>query len=151
MVYIGRTGMGRGVIEQPEFVLSFGGVHLGYPGGAHARSSIFMRLLIARQRNANNAMRVLLGRPACDHSSAADAAFADGASASQVNVDEELANVMDSGIAAPVGLSDVPHVSEMSPTHLDCTDAVTFTSVSPDLDVASETDEDNTLHQCRVY
>ena len=70
---------------------------------------------------------------------------------SQVNLEEEeVANVMDSGIATPVDSPDVPHVSEMSSTHWDCTDAVTFTSAAPDVDVASETDEENTLicHQC---
>jgi hypothetical protein len=134
--------MVRGVTEQTEFVLSRGGVHLGVLGGARARSSKFMRPLTERQRNAKDAMRVLIGRPACDHSSAAYAAFAGVASAAQVNVEEESANVMDNGIVTPV--------AELSPTHWDCTDAVTFTSVAPDLDVASETDEENTLicHQC---
>ena len=49
---------------------------------------------------------------------------------------------MDSGIVTPV--------AELSPTHWDCTDAVPFTSVAPYLDVAFETDEENTLicHQC---
>ena len=84
LVDIGRTGMVRGVTEQTEFVLSLGGVHLGVLGGERARSSKFMRPLTARQRNANDAMRVLLGRPACDHSSAADTAVAGHVSAAQV-------------------------------------------------------------------
>ena len=37
-----------------------------------------------------------------------------------------------------------PQVSEMSSTHWDCTDAATFTSAAPYVDVASEWDEENT-------
>ena len=86
MVDIGRTGMVRGVTEHTEFVLSLGGVHLEDLGGARARSSRFMRPLTERQWNTTDVMRLLLGRPACAHSSAADTAFADGASAARVNL-----------------------------------------------------------------
>ena len=90
-------------------------------------------------------MRLLLGRPAYDHSSAADTAFDNGASAAQVNLEDELENVIDSGLVPPV---DVPEVVEFNPTNW--ADSINFTSAAPDLDVASETDEENTLicHQC---
>ena len=66
LVDIGRTSMVRDVTEQTEFVLSLSGVHLGDLGGIRARSSTFMRPLTERQRNARDAMRLLLGRPAYD-------------------------------------------------------------------------------------
>ena len=102
MVDIGRTGMVRGVTEQTEFVVSLSGVHLGDLGGIHARSSTFMRPLTERQRNAQDAMRLLLGRPACDHSSVADTAFDNGASAARVNLEEELEKVMDDGASKSI-------------------------------------------------
>ena len=70
-----------------------------------------MRPLTERQRNARDAMRLLLGRPAYDHSSAADTAFDNGASAAQVNLEEELEHVIDSGLVTPV---DVPEVVEFN-------------------------------------
>ena len=114
LVDIGRTGMVRGVTEQTEFVLSLSGVHLGDLGGIRARSSTFMRPLTERQRNARDAMRLLLGIPAYDHSTATNTAFDNGASATQVNFEEELENVIDSGLVTPV---DVPEVVEFNPTN----------------------------------
>ena len=103
-----------------------------------------MRPLTERQRNAKDAMRLLLGRPACDHSSAADAAFVDGAGASHVNLEEELAEAMDSGIVTPV---DFPEVLE---SNTNWANTIDFASAAPDLEIAFETDEENTLicHQC---
>ena len=102
-----------------------------------------MRPLTERRRNARDAMCTLLGKLAHDHSSVADSVFRYGADGNveRFNVEEELEKLSDNGITTPVDVK--PEVAVR--VRQNWAKTVAFTSIEPDLDVASDSEDEFTL------